>query len=170
MHFYLKLFWSLMTATCKILSLTEFFSWDNFYFYSRPFRFALTALRHFCLLSPSSSGWSASDSPLNLFILYISQFKYCVVVKVMGGEKALVFPVLKNRKISCRACRKGEGNGEKCLSFRNEHFKNLRECFKSCFCSCAMKSMKLSPFRTFLISWTYICEHLTSLWTVQPLS
>lgn len=44
-----------------------FFSWDNFDFDSGPFRFALTAPRHSYLLSPSSNGWSVTETPLNLF-------------------------------------------------------------------------------------------------------
>jgi len=50
-------------------------------------------------------------------------------VEVISGKKTLVFPVLKKAN-SCIACTSGGGNGEKYMSFRNEHCKNLKECLK----------------------------------------
>lgn len=45
------------------------------------------------------------------------------------GKKLLVSPVLKKAN-SWIACRNDGANGEKRLSFRNEHCKNLKECLK----------------------------------------
>lgn len=100
-----------------------FFSWDNSDFDSRPFRFALTVLRHSYLLSPSSS----ENSFKSFYILHFSIQVLCGC-KSHRGKKSLGLSCAKN--ISCIACRNDEENGEKCLSFRNEHFRNFRECFE----------------------------------------